>query len=202
MEEKLKERDEKARREALKAKTLLERAMQEVRRISQNLRPSELDDLGLVPALRSLCHEFGERTGMAVNLSFAGLPKSFADEAELNLYRIIQEALNNIEKHSQATAVELRLARDGSAIKVTIRDNGQGFNTQFIRERKTKKPGIGLVDMKERAAFAGGAFNLTSTPGQGTEVEIRVPVHILGRAAGRRKQASEKGKENQTASGG
>ena len=196
MEEKLPQRDQKVSQETLKAKVLLEKAMQEVRRISHNLRPSELDDLGLAPALRSLCHEFGERTAMNVELSLSRVPKNLPAEVELNLYRIIQEALNNIAKHSQATRVELRLARNGSAIRASIRDNGRGFDTQFVRTKKSKKAGIGLVDMRERAAFAGGAFTIKSAPGTGTELEIEVPFHAHGRPGRPVKATSEKGPEN------
>ena len=196
MEEKFSGHDQKVSQETLKAKALLEKAMQEVRRISHNLRPSELDDLGLAPALRSLCHEFGERTGMNIELSLSRLPRNLSAEVELNLYRIIQEALNNIAKHSQATRAELRLARNGSAIKASIRDNGRGFDPQCVQTKKSKKAGIGLVDMKERAAFAGGAFNIRSAPGAGTELEIEIPFHTHGRPGRAAKATSEKGTEN------
>ena len=137
--EKLLDHDEAAWKEATKAKSLLEKAMQEVRRISRNLRPSELDDLGLAAALRSLCGEFSERTGVVIELATARLPQNVPGEIELNLYRIIQEALNNIEKHSRATDVTLRLAREGSFLRATIRDNGRGFDPLLTHHRAGKK---------------------------------------------------------------
>lgn len=177
IEEKVAASDESTWRDTLKAKAALEKAIGEVRRISRNLRPSELDDLGLAPALRSLCAEFGERTGMAVNLSLNRLPKAIPDDIELNLYRIIQEALGNIEKHSRATQVSLRLARQASKLCAAIADNGCGFDPIAPRPRRAAKGGgMGLVDMRERAALLGGHCQLRSMPGSGTEIVVEMPL--------------------------
>jgi two-component system sensor histidine kinase UhpB len=176
VEEQLAEKHPSAWRNTLKTKANLEKAIQEVRRISRNLRPSELDDLGLAPALRSLCAEFGERTGVSVDLSITRLPQTVPDDIELNLYRIIQEALGNIEKHSRATRVSLRLAREASQLRAAIRDNGCGFDPLAPRGRKAKPPGMGLVDMRERAALLGGHCRLHSAPGEGTEILVEMPL--------------------------
>ena len=177
IEEKVAASDEGTWRDTLKAKAALEKAIGEVRRISRNLRPSELDDLGLAPALRSLCAEFGERTGMAVNLSINRLPKAIPDDIELNLYRIIQEALGNIEKHSRATQVSLRLTRQATKLCAAIADNGCGFDPIAPRPRRTAKGGgMGLVDMRERAALLGGHCQLRSMPGSGTEIVVEMPL--------------------------
>ncbi len=176
IEEKLSATDEATWRDTLKAEAALEKAINEVRRISRNLRPSELDDLGLAPALRSLCSEFGERTGMAVNLSFNRVPRAIPDDIELNLYRIIQEALGNIEKHSRATEVSLRLARQASKLCAAIADNGCGFDPQAPRHRRAKPGGMGLVDMRERAALLGGQWQVRSQPGTGTEILVEMPL--------------------------
>ncbi|HXJ59164.1 MAG TPA: PAS domain S-box protein [Verrucomicrobiae bacterium] len=176
VEEKLADKDEASWRDALKAEAHLEKAIQEVRRISRNLRPSELDDLGLAPALRSLCSEFSERTGISVDLGLNNLPQGLAAELELHLYRIIQEALGNIEKHSRASHVTIELTRASSQLRARIRDNGRGFDPLAPRRKKNKQPGMGLVDMKERAAFIGGNYQLNSTPGTGTEILVEVPL--------------------------
>jgi two-component system sensor histidine kinase UhpB len=176
VEEQLADEHPSAWRNTLKTKANLEKAIQEVRRISRNLRPSELDDLGLAPALRSLCSEFGERTGVAVDLSISRLPQTVPNDIELNLYRIIQEALGNIEKHSSATRVSLRLAREASQLRAAIRDNGRGFDPLAPRGRKAKPPGMGLVDMRERAALLGGHYQLHSAPGEGTEILVEMPL--------------------------
>lgn len=179
IEEKLVEKQPTAWRDTLKTKAHLEKAIKEVRRISRNLRPSELDDLGLAPALRSLCVEFAERTGVSVDLSITKLPQAIPNDIELNLYRIIQEALGNIEKHSGATQVKLQLTREASQVRAVIRDNGLGFDPLSPPDRKGRPPGMGLVDMKERAALLGGHWQLRSTPGEGTEILIEMPLKTL-----------------------
>lgn len=176
LEERLVQRRDQTGPEAEQARLLLDKAMQEVRRISHNLRPSELDDLGLVPALRSLCQEWQERTGIAVQLQAASLPQSWPGEVELNLYRILQEALTNVEKHSRASRVSLALTREGQLLLVRIQDDGVGFNAPPAFTGKPKRPGMGLVDMTERAASVGGSFELRSAPGQGTTILLRIPL--------------------------
>jgi two-component system sensor histidine kinase UhpB len=175
IEEKLLERDESIWRDALKAKFLLEKAIEEVIRISRNLRPSELDDLGLPAAVRSLCDEFAERTGLDLHKSIQRLPAQCAQDIELNLYRIIQESFNNIEKHARATRVDLSLGKEGSLLRAVIRDNGQGFDPHLLQAHKPAKNSMGLVDMQERAVFLGGTCTVTSVLGRGTEVAVSVP---------------------------
>jgi two-component system sensor histidine kinase UhpB len=178
VEERLQGKDETAWRDTLKTKANLEKAMQEVRRISRNLRPSELDDLGLAPAVRSLCREFGERTGITVELTVSRVPRVIPKEIELNLYRIIQEALGNIEKHARAANVRLDLSREGSRLRATIRDQGLGFDP-LAPPRKGRVSGMGLVDMKERAAFVGGSCAVRSAAGTGTEIVIEMPLRVM-----------------------
>jgi|GEM_PF-3927740 len=158
-----------------KSKELLDKAMHEVWRISRNLRPSELDDLGLVPAVRSLCHEFMERTGINVDLKLLRAPE-LTPEIELTLYRIIQEALNNVEKHSEATEVKLSITQKPAWLVLHIEDNGIGFNPAQGMARP-KKSGMGLIGMKERAAFVGGVVEVKTTPDKGTAIEVRIPMN-------------------------
>jgi two-component system NarL family sensor kinase len=176
VEEKLARLDESAWKEAGRAKLLLEKTIQEVRRISRNLRPSELDDLGLAPAVRSLCGEFSERTGVATDVSFFRLPRKIAPEIELNLYRIIQEALTNIEKHAQAAHVTVRLSKQRGRLIASVRDDGRGFDPQASTRSAGQPPGMGLVDMRERAAFMGGSCSVLSNNEPGTEILIVVPL--------------------------
>jgi signal transduction histidine kinase len=175
MEERLHERDEGLGRDAVKARQLLEKAIEEVIRISRNLRPSELDDLGLVPAIRSLCEEFGQRTGLAVTHALSPVLESCSREIELALYRIVQEALTNVEKHARATSVDLTLTSDGTTLCATIRDNGSGFEPHSPAARTTDKGGMGLMDMQERARNLGGSCVARSAPGQGTEIRVALP---------------------------
>jgi two-component system NarL family sensor kinase len=191
VEERLIDEDQGAWRDTLKAKAHLEKAIHEVRRISRNLRPSELDDLGLAPAVRSLCSEFSERTGVKVELAILNLPQSIPDDIELNLYRIIQESLGNIEKHSSATRVSIRLAREGPILRATIGDNGRGFDPAAPRGKKSKPRGMGLVDMQERAGLLGGSCQLRSTPGSGTEILVEMPLKLTDNP---KAKSGEKGK--------
>ena len=147
---------------------LLERTMREVRLISRNLRPSELDDLGLIPALNSLVDETAERTGIVLQLT---APKNLSDlspQLELTLYRVAQEALSNVEKHSGATSASIALERQGKFLVLTIRDNGKGFAP------KRRKSGWGLLNMRERASYVAGTLDIESKVGKGTAIIFRV----------------------------
>jgi two-component system NarL family sensor kinase len=159
-----------------KAKSMLGKGIEEIHRISEGLRPSELDELGLVPAVRSLCHEVQEKTKLALKFEFEIFSKRLPDDVELTLYRIIQEALNNIEKHSRASQASLRLEEHDCSLKLTIHDNGRGLGSASERLASSKKVGMGLLNMRERTAFLGGIFSIHSTDGQGTEIVVRIPL--------------------------
>lgn len=176
IEERLQSRDETTWREALKTKYLLEKAIQEIIRISRNLRPSELDDLGLAPAIRSLCREVASRTGLRITPALDQVPAHCGKEIELALYRIVQEALNNIEKHARARNVVLRVRCEGRVLRTSIRDDGAGFDLHALPLRKAGPGGMGLIDMKERATYVGGSCAVTSAPGQGTEIHVTLPL--------------------------
>ena len=165
--------DGKASAKILKVGGVLNRAIAEIRRVSQNLMPSELVDLGLEPALRTLCREFKERAGIKVTLRVEHCPAAIAPELALALFRIAQEALNNIEKHSKATTVNVDLSRKGSEIVLGVGDNGIGFvpGTKRILTGR----GIGLGNMRTRAESVGGAIAVHSAPGAGTRLSVRVP---------------------------
>jgi PAS domain S-box-containing protein len=152
---------------------LVEKAIGEVRLISRNLRPSELDDLGLIAALRSLTHEFGRRSGMTARFksATASCPSHMPKEVEMTLYRIAQEALNNVEKHSRAVRVELALSCNRTQALLTIYDNGRGFSRRGI----SGVSGWGLQNMNERAALLGGKFEALSVLKRGTKIMVRLP---------------------------
>ena len=178
VEEKLAPQEDATWRDVLKAKAHLEKAMQEVRRISRNLRPSELDDLGLMPAVRTLAEEFADRSKVHVHLEFTNLPEKLPSDTELNLYRILQESLGNIERHARATEVAIELSKKGTLLCARIHDNGRGFDPLRTRA-EGERPGMGLVDMRERAEFVGGRCALTSAPGNGTEIVIEMPLRSV-----------------------
>jgi signal transduction histidine kinase len=162
--------------EMAQAKSLLTRGLEEIHRISDALRPSELDALGLVPSIRSLCEEF--ETKAKLELKFEGKLglKRLDDNLELTVYRIIQEALTNIEKHAGATRATVYLGSDGKDLQLTIRDNGKGLESTSIRLKSSKKTGMGLLNMRERTAHLGGVFSIQSKEGEGTTICVRIPL--------------------------
>jgi len=173
--EQIPRRNAKLRQEAKKTRLLMDKVMVEVRRISRNLRPSELDDLGLLPAIRSLATEFTERTRSQVTLKLPRRDVALTPERELTLYRIIQEALTNVEKHSQATWIRLSLVNDDSSVIVRIEDNGKGLGQGKATGAQRKERGLGLLDMRERLTFLRGTLEVTQRTPRGTTVEVRIP---------------------------
>jgi PAS domain S-box-containing protein len=154
---------------------LLVQALEENRRIARNLRPTDLDELGLGAACRNICKEVQTRTGLTVNCQFTRFSKPLPPEVDLGLFRVVQEALNNVEKHARAKTVHLRIASDGEAVTLKIRDDGKGFDAAALEEGKVDSRGIGLSSLRERAAALGGTCELKSKPGKGTAITVRVP---------------------------
>jgi two-component system NarL family sensor kinase len=144
----------------------------EVRRISHDLRPAILDDLGLAAALGHLAHEFAELTLLPTEFDSLGVTDGLTDVSNTVLFRIAQEALTNIKRHASASQVRLRLAGDGKAVTLTITDNGVGFDIGGIAQNP--KRGIGLRNMHERLEAVGGKLHLTSST-DGTQVVATIP---------------------------
>jgi signal transduction histidine kinase len=151
-------------------KGLLESTVRTVRNMSLLLRPSMLDDLGLVPALRWQARETSKRTSMDVSVAAEGVSDTLADEYKTCVYRIVQEALHNCSRHSQATAVRVRVQQDASGLSLSIQDDGKGFDVG-----QTK--GLGLLGIEERVARLGGRFHIHSTPGSGTILAAELPLN-------------------------
>ncbi|MBF8248265.1 MAG: Response regulator [Bacteroidetes bacterium] len=160
--------------------TLLEQSIHEIRRIAYNLRPSVLDDLGLVSAVRSMCEEFEERTSITVNLRSSRFPTRLPSEVELALFRIIQEVLNNVEQHSKATKLGLQIQKTNSHLLVKIKDNGKGFDPLTVQKLRSRARGYGLDGIRERVATIGGRLELLTEANKGVEIQIRV--HLEGQA--------------------
>jgi PAS domain S-box-containing protein len=144
-----------------------------MRRIAADLRPLTLDDLGLVPAIEALVNNFIQTTGIACELAVARPEFDLTDEQATAVFRIVQEALNNVAKHADATQVEVTNANSDDDIDVTIRDNGRGFATDSVPQANA----YGILGLRERAYLLGGEARITSTPGQGTEVDVTLPLH-------------------------
>jgi signal transduction histidine kinase len=153
---------------------LLEQVEMQLRRYSHELRPTVLDDLGWIPAIRFLAEGVSKRTQVPVQIktTFAGrLPSAI----EIALYRLVQEALTNITKHAQATRVLIRVRRIGRVLRCSIQDDGKGFDVRAVQSDRRRK-GLGLIGMRERLSAIGGTFSIDSTPGRGTKLLIRVPL--------------------------
>lgn len=165
----------------LEMEGLLGHAISEVRLVSRNLMPPELCDLGLEPALRTLCRGFGESAGIAVTLNTARVPAAVPPELALALFRITQEALNNIGKHSRATMATVDLSSKGSELLLSVSDNGIGFAAGG--ERPAAGRGIGLGSMRERAESNGGRIEFNSVPGAGTTLSVHAPLAGPGESA-------------------
>ena len=140
-----------------------------IREISSDLRPTVLDDGGLLPALAGYAQQFMQRTGIVVHLQTQEAARALAPAVQSSLFRIVQEALTNCAKHAKAKNVTLRLGADNQQISLMIDDDGVGID--FDRQ---STPGLGLLTMRERAEFAGGSFSLETTPGQGTRIRVLV----------------------------
>ena len=154
---------------------LLVQALEENRRIAHNLRPSDLDEFGLAAASRNFCKELQLRTKLEVKCNITRIGQRLAPALELNLFRIMQEAFNNIEKHARAREVRLRIAFHGNFIVLRIQDDGRGFDSKRGKAGKGKWRGIGLTNMRERAEFLGGTCTVESAPKRGTTITVRVP---------------------------
>jgi len=177
--ESLSARDGPAKNEAIKLCALLGQTAEEVERISRDLRPSILDQLGLAAVLHATSTEFAVRTGVAVKLSCTQLPARLPADAELALYRIFQEALKNVEQHARARKVTVGLKRQGAFVQLTIKDDGVSFDPGHHPARQ--KGGLGLLSMRERAAYVGGTLTVKSVRGAGTEIQVRIPSGPVGK---------------------
>jgi signal transduction histidine kinase len=148
--------------------SIIDSTMAEVKRMQQDLRPSLLEDLGLLVTIGWLCREFGEaHPTIRVDQDITVEEKEIPSSLKIVIFRIIQEALNNVAKHSKAALVHLSLNKASQGIRLTVSDNGQGFDV-----KDTPRQGLGLVSMRERAELSNGSFSFESAKGKGTTLRI------------------------------
>ena len=151
-------------------KRLVNQAIEELLNLARQLRPTALDDHGLVPAIDNQLQRFAARTGTSVHLDAQGDVDSLGEDEQTAVYRVVQEALTNVGRHAKASSVEVQLARGGYGTVLRIRDDGAGFDPG---ERRGN--GLGLEGMAERARVVGGELDLRSAPGAGTSLTMRLP---------------------------
>jgi signal transduction histidine kinase len=150
------------------AKRLAENNVVVLRNLSLLLRPSMLDDLGLIPALKWQAREVARRSGIKVKVNAEDAADDLPDEYRTAIFRVVQEALHNVTRHSKATQVTIAVMSGAEGVSVRIQDNGAGFQTQ--------EKGMGVLGMEERIRHLRGTFRIDSRPGGGTSVEVELPL--------------------------
>ncbi len=154
---------------------LVKTTVRAIENVVSDLRPPMLEDFGLMAALHWYAKEFSLRTGLAVSVGGKEPSARIPADIEIALYRIVQEALNNVAKHARATTVAIALRRSGSEYEMSVTDDGVGFRAAGPGVQSSR-PGLGMVTMRERAQAVGGRFEVMALPGNGTRLTVRVPV--------------------------
>lgn len=156
---------------------LTSRTLEEVKSLSVELRPSALDDLGLVPAVRSYIKRFDETFGIESQLTVVGQRRRYPSVVETALYRILQEAMTNSAKYADTDQLFITLTDQEDQLQLRIVDKGVGFDPEHLRIKGT---GLGLFGMRERASLLGGTLRIDSVPGVGTRIEVSIPLDEKG----------------------
>jgi signal transduction histidine kinase len=160
--------------------TLTADSLKELERLISDLRPSHLDDLGLSAALRWYAGRIQEHASISIRMDITGEEKDLDEAMKITIFRIIQESLNNIIKHAQASHVNIHLSYEERSVRIDVWDNGIGFDLDQAKQKSTSRPSLGLAGMEERAALVGGSVSIQSRPGLGTEIEALIPYHHNG----------------------
>lgn len=163
---------EQAREKLGETDSLLDSAVQTIRKIASELRPSVLDDLGLLPALEWQTREFTKRFGIRVDLNTPSSLPEMEPPIATGIFRLYQESLTNIARHAGASRVTAQISLNDSQLTLTVSDNGKGFDLHEARNRKT----LGLLIMKERVQKLNGQMEIHSEPGEGTRIRIELPL--------------------------
>jgi signal transduction histidine kinase len=154
---------------------LVEQSVSIVHRFARHLRPTVLDDLGLIPALRSLVKDFTKQTGILVRCTtFAGVEQLNSAKRTV-LYRVIQSALTNVAQHAKASRAQVSIRKLRDTVRMDITDNGTGFEVERVLFAKRGQR-LGLLGMRERVEMVGGSFRVESTPGKGTTIRAQIPL--------------------------
>lgn len=148
---------------------LAEKGIDEIQNMALLLRPSMLDDFGLVPALNWQARETAKRTGLRVQVSSGEVCEELPEEHKTCIYRVVQEALTNCSRHAQARNVQVAVRSETEKIMLSIQDDGAGFDPRRVR-------GLGLLGMEERVRHLGGTFDVESRPGRGTLLKVELPL--------------------------
>jgi signal transduction histidine kinase len=164
-----------ARERLREAQALSNQTLKAMRRLSMDLRPTMLDDLGLIPTLRWYIQNFSNRLNMDSHFQATGFEGKLPPQIETAFYRIIQEALNNVGKHAEADRIEVMMEQKDSIIYASISDNGKGFDLDRVLDPREPERGFGVMGMQERVSILKGQINIRSKPGSGTQIQIEIP---------------------------
>ncbi len=173
----------RARDRLLDLKKVVVAALAELHRVILDLRPSILDDLGLRSAIQWYADHRLARAGISVRCEFSGLERRFAPEVETAIFRVVQEALSNIERHAHADTVLIQCAERDGLLTIDVEDDGQGFDVAALKPSRESSAGLGLLGMRERVELLGGSMLIDSAPGQGVHIAVTVPVTTEERPA-------------------
>jgi two-component system, NarL family, sensor histidine kinase UhpB len=165
-----------ARERIADTRALAHSTLRAIRTLSIDLRPSALDDLGLLPALRWYVKEYQKKCAIEVDFRSSGLKERLPAEMETALYRIVQECLTNTARHSNAKKVSVSLRETGDAVNATIKDDGHGFDYDALIKNPGQERGLGLAGMHERAVLLDGTLDISTEQGKGTTVKVSIPL--------------------------
>lgn len=168
---------ERFKKELRNLKAIVKDTLKDIREIIFDLRPMSLDDLGLVPTLKKYINDFSVDTGIKTSFNIIGTETKLEPAIEIAIFRVVQESLNNINKHSQATNANIIIEFADERINLSIIDNGIGFNIEKVEKiHNTKTGGFGLINIRERLELLEGELQIKTSPGNGTKLNIYVPI--------------------------
>ena len=150
--------------------------MNDVHRFSYELRPAMLDDLGLVIALRWYIRAYAKRTGIKLNFRADSMVEQLESEPKTVIYRLVQESLTNVFKYANASRAEVVIRKTNNGIRLTVKDDGKGFEPDQLDLGSKDKSGLGLMGMQERLRLVNGQFAVKSAPGEGTTIRALIPL--------------------------
>jgi PAS domain S-box-containing protein len=176
IEKQMREDQENLKKDCESVIAAIEQIIENVRRISRDLMPSILEDLGLFASLQWLVENFSKQYGIDITLDLEDIDHLFSREIQVNLYRVVQEAFTNIYKHAGAKNVFVEVKKEGGQIIFAVKDDGKGFELNKVMHRKYSEKGVGLMAMKERMLMIGGSLEVHSQPGSGSTIMFRVPI--------------------------
>jgi two-component system sensor histidine kinase DegS len=158
----------------LRVRDVLDRMERDLKQIVYDLRPPSLDALGLAPSLRGYAERFQQYLGIICEVRVEGVPYRLPADMEIGIYRIMQEALQNVSAHAQARQVRVMITFSPEAVAMVIADDGQGFDLDFVQKNQVGH--LGIMGMQERAESLGSQIAIRTAPGQGTQIRLVVPV--------------------------